>query len=223
MVLAGIGIKELPSSSIILIEEEIGSIKGVFVQRTAYNMAKEGKKVLYISSTRSEDEVVNEMNLFKMEIPESMKLIGNSKAQLTLMEILNAEKAKKFLKNQNLDESVEDMYSFDVFVIDTYSYLFMDESFDRWLSSFEQILEIRKNENAIFIITTDVGVLEERVETTIRSLVDGIIQFKVDKTGNKVNRYMLIPKMKGLLPMDKIVPFKVTGEGILLDVRERVG
>jgi KaiC/GvpD/RAD55 family RecA-like ATPase len=75
----------------------------------------------------------------------------------------------------------------------------------------------------MFILTTDMGIIPEKGELALRSLVDGVVQFRSTYTGNKLIRYINIPKMRGVLPLDQMVPYKVTSEGIVLDVRERVG
>jgi KaiC/GvpD/RAD55 family RecA-like ATPase len=54
-------------------------------------------------------------------------------------------------------------------------------------------------------------------------MVDGIIQFRIEYSGRKANRFINIPIMKGILPLSKMVPFNVTGDGITIDTRERNG
>ncbi len=54
-------------------------------------------------------------------------------------------------------------------------------------------------------------------------MVDRIIQFRIEYSGRKANRFINIPIMKGILPLSKMVPFNVTGNKITIDIRERIG
>ncbi|MEA1870561.1 MAG: hypothetical protein U9N09_10585 [Euryarchaeota archaeon] len=82
----------------------------------------------------------------------------------------------------------------------------------------EQVLH-----STTFLMAADTGILPERAERIMRSMVDGIIQFRTTYAGDKINRFISIPKLKGVLPMRKMIPFYITAEGISIDTRERVG
>lgn len=53
-----------------------------------------------------------------------------------------------------------------------------------------------------FLLAADTGILDDRAE--------------------RINRFINIPKLKGVLPMGKMIPFYITGEGISIDTRGRV-
>jgi KaiC/GvpD/RAD55 family RecA-like ATPase len=54
-------------------------------------------------------------------------------------------------------------------------------------------------------------------------MVDGVIQFRTEYIAGKINRYINIPKMKGSIPLNKMIAYNVTSQGITMDMRERVG
>lgn len=222
MVLAGIGIKELPSKSVILVEEELGPVKSIFAQRTAFNMVQKDKKVLYITY-RSKKEILEEMDFFQLNIDEGMNILGEFRDNAALVEVVekefNGQSINYYLKNNKFG----DIFDFDVCIIDTFSYFFIDTKFDNLLSTIESMMDSSRKNSIIFILTTDMGIIPEKGELALRSLVDGVVQFRSTYTGNKLIRYINIPKMRGVLPMDQMMPYKVTSEGIVLDVRERVG
>jgi KaiC/GvpD/RAD55 family RecA-like ATPase len=115
------------------------------------------------------------------------------------------------------------MSKIDICICDTFSFMFLGECFETLLKIIESLIKISRKNDIIFFLTSDSGVLDSHSENMIRSMADGIIQFRTGYGGNKVNRYINIPKMKNNLPHEKIIPYKVTPEGIVIDVRERVG
>jgi KaiC/GvpD/RAD55 family RecA-like ATPase len=65
------------------------------------------------------------------------------------------------------------------------------------------------------------GVMSERPEKILRSMVDGVIQFSIVYEENKITRYMTIPKLNGAAPVDRKIPFTLNENGITIDTRER--
>jgi KaiC/GvpD/RAD55 family RecA-like ATPase len=54
-------------------------------------------------------------------------------------------------------------------------------------------------------------------------MADGVVQFLAEREGEKIRRYIYVPKMRGVLPIDRVIPFTLTEQGILIDPRERYG
>ncbi|MBP2029450.1 KaiC/GvpD/RAD55 family RecA-like ATPase [Methanohalophilus levihalophilus] len=222
MVLAGIGIKKLPSSSVILIEEDLGTVKSLFVQKNAEDMQREDKQILYLSTTRSKKEVYEEMSFFDITPDESkFTILGNFRDHVAMLETFGPD-AQVNKKYHTIDSSL-DINQIDICIFDTFSFIFLGESFETLVKTMESLTKISRKNDMIFLLTLDSGVLDPHSENIIRAMADGIIQFKTSHTGNKVGRYLNIPKMKNNLPLEKIIPFKVSQEGIIIDVRERVG
>lgn len=222
MVLAGIGIKQLPSNSVILIEEDLGTVKSLFVQKTAEDLQKENKQILYLSTTRSKKEVLREIDLFNMKSDENkFTILGNFRDHVAMLETFGPD-ARTSGKYHTIDSSL-DINKIDICIFDTFSFIFLGEDFETLVKTMESLTKISRKNEMIFLLTLDSGVLDSHSENTIRAMADGIVQFKTSYTGNKVNRYINIPKMKDNLPLEKIIPFKVSHEGIIIDVRERVG
>jgi KaiC/GvpD/RAD55 family RecA-like ATPase len=74
-----------------------------------------------------------------------------------------------------------------------------------------------------FLLLIDRGVLPERHENLVRAMADGVIEFTIVPEGDKLRHYINIPKMRGEFPRDKMLPFTVNEEGLLIDTRERHG
>jgi KaiC/GvpD/RAD55 family RecA-like ATPase len=74
-----------------------------------------------------------------------------------------------------------------------------------------------------FILLIDQGVLPERNEKLVLAMADGVIEFTIMPEGDKLKHYINIPKLRGMFPLEKMLPFTVNEEGLLIDTRERHG
>lgn len=215
MFLRSIGLEELPKNSVLLIEEDLGGIKSTFLQLLVLDYLKNGKKVIYISSRRSEEDILEEIELTGHGLDNEKKdltIIGNLKNRESLAEICNA-----------VSLTPADVKTIDICVVDTFSSLSMGESLSNLDADLNLLLNTGRNCKITFFLASDMGVLGEREERYLRSMVDGIIQFRTEYLGGKVNRYINIPKMRGFPPLDKMIPFRISEGDIVADTRERIG
>jgi archaellum biogenesis ATPase FlaH len=107
-------------------------------------------------------------------------------------------------------------------IIDPFSVFFAEDSFSE-LNTMLFSLTAASRKGTTFLLLIDIGVLQERQENLVRAMADGIIQFVIVPEGDKIKNYINIPKMRGAFPRDKMLPFTVNEEGLLIDTRERHG
>ena len=224
MVLTGIGLEEIPQKSVLLIEEDLGNIKSIFIQRVGFDAMKIGKKVLYISTKRSRADVLDQMSLFGLNgNSEMFTILGDFKDRTALLDMCQ----ESTLKHKNLyhliDPSLRNISETDICIVDAFTSLFIDEEVHVLVDALNSLVDASRYSGTTFLLAADMGILEERAERIMRSMMDGIIQFRTTYTGDKINRFISIPKLKGVLPMRKMIPFYITGDGISIDTRERVG
>ncbi len=195
-----IRLDELPEKSVILIEEDLGTIKHIFVQKVGFEAAKAGKRVVYITPKRKED-VNRQMTVFKLKNnPGDFEIIGNFSDSASLPEVCRG----------------------DVCIVDPFTSLFVDSGMNDLIKTLKSFIDASRKEDRVFLLTSDMGVIPGRTEQIMRSLVDGVIQFLVVHTGDRINRFINIPKLDGTLPLDNMIPFTVGEEGISIDTRERI-
>jgi KaiC/GvpD/RAD55 family RecA-like ATPase len=223
MVLTDIGLKQIPGNEVLLIEEDLGSIKSVFVQRIGFDAIKEGRKVLYISTKRSKEDVLEQMSVSGLNgNSERFAILGDFKDRIALLDMCHKDLKSRHLYHL-IDPSLQNISEMDICIVDTFSSLFIEEDVHTMVDALISLVNISRDSGTAFLLASDMGILSDRVERVMRSMVDGIIQFRTEYSGGKVNRFINIPKMKGTLPLRKMVPFNVTGEGITIDTRERIG
>jgi KaiC/GvpD/RAD55 family RecA-like ATPase len=214
MLLKSIGLDELPRNSLLLIEEDLGGIKSTFLQQLVLDFLRSGKKATYISTRRSAEDILEEIGLIGSKAGIEMNNLtiqGDLKNKESLLEICNS------FSTQKNGEHV------DICVVDTFSSLFMEESLQSLNTDLNLLMKTGRKLNITFLLASDMGVLQERQERLLRSMTDGIIQFRTDYLAGKVNRSINIPKMRGSSPTDRLIPFKIKDGIISPDTRERVG
>ncbi|MGM0771354.1 MAG: RAD55 family ATPase [Halobacteriota archaeon] len=224
MLLPSIGLKEIPKNAVLLVEEDLGSIKSTFVQEIAFSALKNDKKVLYISTKRSREDVLDQMSMLKMDGNcDGLVILGDFKDKVALMDLFHGNDPAAGHLYHIVDPSLNNIFDVDICIMDTFSSLFIEGDEHSMVESINSLINISRNNNTTFLLAADTGILDERVERIMRSMMDGVVQFKTQYTGGKITRYINIPKMKGMLPLNKMIAFNVTKEGIQIDTRERVG
>ena len=214
MLLKSLGLGELPKNSLLLVEEDLGGIKSTFLQLLVLDSLKKGQKALYISTRGSKEDILEEIELKGSRSGAEMKNLtiqGDFNSRESLIEICNTLSAQS------------DARPLDICVVDTFSFLFMEESLHDLTNDLKLLLKTSRKCHITLYLASDMGVLEEREERVLRSMTDGIIQFRTEYPGGKVNRFINIPKMRGVPPIEKLIPYKIKEGTIAPDTRERVG
>lgn len=197
MVLSTINLKELPDNSVMLLEEDLGDINRLFIKDIVIDAIKEEKEVIYVT------------NRLKGDIN---RLISCNNSDLTNLKIY-----PRVLNGKD----ILDLISGDVSIIENFSEIFIDASTEELMSVIYSLIDISREEDKIIILTSNMGIISERSERIIRSIVDGVIQILTEYSGSRINRFINIPKLNGGLPLDRMIPFTITKQGISLDTRER--
>jgi len=192
------GIKEfdritggIPRGEVILLEEEFGIVKSIFAQQIASELAKNGGKTLYITQ-KSREKVEAQMHIYGMELKEGIEI-----------------------ETPNKLTEIEDDY--DLIVIENFSILFSDLGTKEIM---DLVADLGKKKSTVLLLS-DLGILDEKQESVVRTVVDGVIRFRFeDKSVDRIRRSIVIPKFSRVV--DEIIPFKVDGSGISIDTRRRV-
>ena len=223
--LANLGLGNIPGNTVLLIEEDMGNIKSVFVQMATQELLRDMKKIIYLSTASLNDEMKGNVSL----ITENNRTNNFISVEYfndlnSLLCLCQKAEARCNPDSEIIPEpALLEILNADICIIDTFSYLFMDEDICIIKSTLGSFAAMSRENNTTFLLLSDMGLLSDRSEKVIRTVVDGIIQFRTEYMGNKINRYINIPKMPGSSPLNRMIPFNVTGKGITIDTRERVG
>lgn len=188
----------LPEKGIIMVEEEPGFLKSIFLQRIAFEAAKE-KKVVYASTHESAEDIISSMKLYGMD--------GS------VLRILSPYR-------HNLNGSLPDDLTGEVCIIDTFSHLLINK---KPQDIFSLLDNIKFNSRKLFLLGIDTGLLEAQLEIALRSYADGVIRLETCDTGDRINMSIRILKFRGIHPPNKKISVSVMENGMVVDTRDRVG
>lgn len=195
-----IGYKSLPKGSLIVLEEEEGDNKRIFALMLGAEAIKAGKEVVYVT-TKSREDVVRRLSALGVEDAAGFKVID------------------KFRDRSKLQGS----FGGDLYIVDGFSLLFSEACLHEVYSILNDLSDLSRAWERISILTLDSGVLPEKAERMTRAMADGVIQFKAVYQEDRIKWYINIPKLIGLTPPDRMIPFGVDGGRIYIDTRERFG
>ncbi|HDH41332.1 MAG TPA: hypothetical protein ENG12_02860 [Candidatus Altiarchaeales archaeon] len=206
MALVSLGLSEIPEKSIILVEEDIGSVERIFLSHIVFDSLRADKKVLYLSVNSSREDILDEIGSYSF-------------FDLDLVDQKDMRVEGYF---SNLAQITELSPGFDVCIVDPFSFLIMHKDNSYVIDFLSALKKLSRKKDMIFFLSMDHGVSERRTENIVRSIVDGIIQFKEIIVGRRIERYVYIPKLKGRIPLKEMTPIIVTEEGIVIDTRQTI-
>jgi KaiC/GvpD/RAD55 family RecA-like ATPase len=197
MSMISLGLDWLPHETLILVEEELGDVKRIFIQMIGAEGIRQGKKVVYVTDHSKEDVI-------------------KQAAPYGLSEVSQFEIIENFIDGSRLHE----VCNGDVCLIDGFPQMKIDAGGHHMIARLRSLLSLCKD-SRIILLTSDRGVLSPREECALRAMVDGIIQFSSQKGEDHISYYINVPKMRGSPPADKLVPYTIEENGISIDTRER--
>jgi KaiC/GvpD/RAD55 family RecA-like ATPase len=189
----------IPKDSLLVIEEETGARKEIYALGIAQDRAEKGGRIRIVTS-RIREDILSLMALYGMQSFDTIEIVSTP----------HPTDATLFSGD------------YDLLVIDRFPLLVLEQS-DRWLHDMLLRLAAAARTGKTIIILMDLGVLSTGRENVIRTLADGVIQFRQALEGDHVRWYLQIPKMRGMLPVDRLWYITITDEGIAVDTRERHG
>ncbi|MFW5987045.1 MAG: ATPase domain-containing protein [Methanohalophilus sp.] len=60
------------------------------------------------------------------------------------------------------------------------------------------------------------------VENNLKNVCDGVIESRMRERGSEIERYILIRKMRVMIPLNRTIPYNVAEKGIELETTTRV-
>ena len=180
----------------VLVEADSGVVHTFFAMKIAEEAARKQRTLLYLTPRRRED-VLRDLRLLR--IPD-----------IPMLEV----------RTSGSGEDLPAEYGADLTIIEKFSTLFAEAGIGELKSALSTI-SAAALERKVFILVSDTGILPAQQEKLLRASVDGVIQFLEAGEGERIRRYIRIPKMPGFVTPDRMLTFTLTEEGIQIDPRER--
>jgi circadian clock protein KaiC len=222
----------IPKGSQILISGGPGTSKSTFCIQALYNLAKSGKKCLFLSFEESNENILRNMKNFGLDYDEvkdnlMIKNMDPFKMSRSIETLLAQARGELLIEVNEAKNMIPENFDAEIVVVDSLSaisagFFGKEEGYRAYVA---QIFEtFRKLKLTSFLIT------EIEYSTTRYSkngveefLADGVFVFYNLRQGNQRMNATEIVKLRGTQHIKRIVPFKViSGQGIVVYPNEEM-
>ncbi|HUK38838.1 MAG TPA: RAD55 family ATPase [Methanomicrobiales archaeon] len=188
----------LTGQGLVLVEGETGSAQTIYALSVAADALAGGRKVVFITHGLRED-VVRILEGFGIRGTERMEIFGEV-----------ADWRGVAVPDGGLA------------VLDSLPFFTGGETSGGMRNTLSEMIRASRPGKTILLLS-EMGILPRAQEQLARAMADGVIQFLAEREGEKIRRYIHVLKMRGSLPIDRLIPFTLAHEGIKIDPRERYG
>ena len=221
----------IPEETSILISGSPGSGKTIFCLQTIVNLAKQGKKCLYMTFEEDPENLKEHMRDFGwnpdlLEKKETLKIIKFSTFEVSRQVEAMLEKAKGELLIDVKPILFPQKYSPDIIVIDSLSAIgasFLGKE-DVYRIYIEQLFDLlRKSKVTSFLISETVDVITKLSSGGVEEfMADGVIVLYNIRSENVRESAIEVLKLRGTKHKKKIVAMQITDKGIVIYPEQEV-
>jgi len=202
----------LPENSVIVMTGEPGSGYDILAQQILYQIALQGGKVAYFSTTRALEALREDFETFGWNVAPLQEkdnwiffdAHGPDVTQVLMENIPKAMSEGRWV------------------LIDSLSYLILTQKFRSVIDIVELLLNSAKKHSGIQFLLLTQKMHDTETETTIQHLVDGVIEFSAQETAGGIDRRMKMKKMRRAVYEPRLIPFNITDHGITIETAVRI-
>ncbi|MCS7135793.1 MAG: ATPase domain-containing protein [Nitrososphaerota archaeon] len=197
-----IGSIKIPS--IVLVEGPNDSGKSVLSQQYVYGALQNGLRVYYVTTESGYRQLIKSMEDISFDVKYYF-LNGDLKiAELHVKELeWKRDLAKKFL--DLIINLIKNNPTFNVFVIDSLTYIATYASEEDILSFFTDARNIVEEEFKTIIITVHTHAFNQEMMLRIRSICDVHFLLSIKEIGDRMVRILQAPKIKGAIKSTSVI------------------
>jgi len=208
----------VPSGSVVAILEEPGAGGDVFSYHFTVEGSNSGENVLYVATDDSAKDLKRNISLYFPSYHE-----------FTLISLKNREEtdAKGYLRKTMHDalsgiKTIIKNEKFDRVVINNLTYFFLKYPVEDVVSLLEFFLSDAREKDSAYLLLMTKGMLEERTETMVKHLCDGVIELSLREVDNEVHRRLKFIKFKGIIVPRAVIRYDLTDKGVKMESMMRV-
>jgi len=202
----------LPDKSVILMTGEPGSGYDILAQQILYQHALKNDKVVYFTAFRSSDALKEDFENLSWDVPSLEKT-----DQWVFVDI-HTPSALQILREEIPSKIEKGCWT----LIDSLSYLLQTQKVDSILKTVELLLETARKRGGIHFLLLVQGMQNPQTEVTLQHLVDGVIEFTAQEIAGGIDRRMRMKKMRKTVYTPRLIPFRITERGIVIETAVRI-
>lgn len=220
----------IPSGSTVLLLAEPSNAPFVFCEQFASGGLNTGETVIYYDLERPKAEVVEHLRPM-LNGPDALKHLQYLDCYSVKLKDLDSATLKRLGVENHSVKINEDVLQrllalgkdqpFRV-VIESLTQTIASYGLDPTLAMVNALTGIVKATNGVALLMVVRGMHDPHVETRLRHLVDGVIEFGVERQGFGLYSYLSVTKMRGVQDATRLLLYKETDKGLWLESTRRV-
>ena len=202
----------LPDKSVILMMGEPGSGYDILGQQILYQHALKGDKVACFTTIRSSDALKEDFDIFGWDV------LSLEKTDQWVFVDVHTPGALQILREEIPSRIEKGRWT----LVDSLSYLLQTQKVDSVLKMVELLLESARKYGGIHFLLLVHGMQDSQTETTLQHLVDGVIEFTAQEVAGGIDRRIRMKKMRKTIYTPRLIPFRITERGIVIETAVRI-
>ncbi len=215
----------IPESSVVLVLEDPGAGGEVFTYHFAIEGAKNDESVLYVTTDDPAEYILSDMVEMAGDDAEKVKknvdFLDFASGRVYTGNKLN-DLRRRWYDPLNALKNVLDTKSYDRAIINNLSYFFLHYTADDVIKLVESFSNYAKRDKSVFFVLMTRGMIEPRIETTVKHIADIVIEMIIKELENEIQRRLKFIKFKRG-PVPKIVlRYDISDRGIIMESAMRI-
>ena len=211
-----------PSGSLILLMEEPGAGADILSFHFAMQGLKKGEKVLYVTTDDSAEHLIEHIKTYFPDFNptdnfEICSFIVSKKLDPKAYIHQTKHDPLRFLK---LKLSSDDSY--ERIVINSLNHFILNYDTREVLEFLRELSLKVKDDDSIALVIFTKALADKRVENTIKSIADGILELDIYETDDEIHRRLKVLKLKRSLIPKNMFRYDITDRGIRIESLMRV-
>ena len=215
----------IPESSVVLVLEDPGAGGDVLTYHFTVEGVKSNEKILYVTTDEPAEYILKD--LMEMAGNDAEKVKTNVEfLDFVSGRIFTPAKIKECLKKRydpfNALRNTLNTQNFDRVVINNLTYFFLHYPSKDVIQLVEDFSHYAKRDKSVFLVLMTKGMLDSKVETTVKHIADAVMEMTIKEMENEVQRRLKFIKLKRAIVPKIILRYDLSDKGIVMESVMRV-
>ena len=222
----------MPSGNLYLLSSSLGSNADLFAQQILFHMVEQMKKVTYYTVGRGSSDIIEDMNIFGMNIEQYVSDGSWSFTRIippSLKKIIDSMQVNSIEKKLELDDSLLGlMKHFEETAKEGRStVLYLSQLIrDFSLNEIESLIffmtgVVRKYGGIHFVLLTEDS-HEQGVVVTIKDAFDSVFEFVSGVVDVEIENTLTVRKIRNMIPKVRVLRLSVKNAGLVTETTSRI-
>ncbi len=215
----------IPESSVVLVLEDPGAGGDILTYHFAIEGAKNDESVLYVTTDDPAEYIMSDMCEMAGDNAEKVKKNVDF-LDFVSGRIYTPDRLRECLKRRydpfNAFKNLLDTKSYERVVVNNLTYFFLHYPDDDVIKLVESFSDYAKRDRSVFLVLMTKGMLEPKIETTIKHIADAVMEMTIKEMENEIQRRLKFIKFKRTLVPKIILRYDLSDRGIIMESVMRV-